>query len=142
MSCLERQASLEKQFAKLLDPKSKYDFIIELGRNLKKASKSEIAKSEYLVQGCQSEVYLKSRIENGKIFFEIYSEALISSGLAALLLEIYQGESPEVLLTCPPTCLERMGIQASLTPGRSNGLASMHLKMKQEALQHLAKANR
>jgi cysteine desulfuration protein SufE len=137
MFCLERQAALEEKFAKIPDSKGRYDFIIELGRELKKASRQEIASPDNLVYGCQSEVYLTSRIEDGKIFFEIYSEALISAGLAALLLSIYQGETPETLLTCPPDCLERMGIHASLSPGRSNGLASMHLKMKQEALRHL-----
>jgi len=139
MSCLERQKALEIQFAKIPDPKGRYDLIIELGRELKKAARNEIAVPENMVQGCQSEVYLKSRFEDGKIFFEIYSEALISTGLAALLFSIYQGESPDILLTCPPDCLERIGIQASLSPGRSNGLASIHLKMKQEALRYLVK---
>lgn len=137
MNCLEKQARLEERFAGVPEAKARYELIIELGRELKKVSKQEIASPENLVSGCQSEVYLTSRLENGKIFFEIYSEALISAGLAALLLFIYQGESPETLLTCPPTCLERIGIHASLSPGRSNGLASMHLKMKQEALKYL-----
>jgi cysteine desulfuration protein SufE len=136
MNCQMKQAQLEEKFAKILEPKERYELIIEMGRELKKTSKQEIASPENLVSGCQSEVYLTSRLIDGKIFFDIYSEALISAGLAALLLFIYQGESPETLLTCPPTCLERMGIHASLSPGRSNGLSSMHLKMKQEALKH------
>jgi len=140
MSCLDRQNALEIQFLKIPDPKGRYDLIIELGRELKKVARHDIAAPENLVPGCQSEVYLKSRLENGKVFFEIYSEALISTGLAALLFTIYQGESPDVILTCPPDCLERIGIHASLSPGRSNGLASMHLKMKQEALSHLSKS--
>lgn len=141
MSCLERQTTLENRFSKILDPRGRYELIIDLGRQLKKASRSEIAFPENLVHGCQSEVYLKSRLENGKVFFEIYSEALISSGLAALLLMIYQGETPETILTCPPTCLEQMGIHASLSPGRSNGLANIHLRMKQESLRHLSQCS-
>ena len=136
MNCQMKQDQLEEKFAKILSPQERYELIIEMGRALNKVSKQEIAALENLVHGCQSEVYLTSYLVDGKIFFEIYSEALISAGLAALLLFIYQGESPETLLTCPPTCLERLGIHASLSPGRSNGLFSMHLKMKQEALKH------
>ena len=122
----------------LATPKERYDLIIAMGRQLVTPSRHDLAVAENLVHGCQSEVFLASRLEDGKIFFDVYSEALISAGLAALLLAIYQGESPEILLICPPSCLERIGIHATLSPGRSNGLSSMHHKMKQEALQKLS----
>jgi cysteine desulfuration protein SufE len=136
-SCSERQIALETEFKKLVDATSKYQYIIELGRKLQGSSNLEIITPEHLVHGCQSEVYLTSHLENDCIFFSFYSEALISSGLGALLLYIYQGQSPQVLLTCPPISLERIGIHLILSPGRSNGLSSIHLKMQREAVRHL-----
>ena len=69
--------------------------------------------------------------------FEAEADALISAGLAALLIRAYNGETPEVVLKCPPSFIEELGINASLTPSRSNGLYSLHLQMKQEALRLL-----
>lgn len=133
-TCIEKQNRLACEFKALPDAKARYDRLMEMGRALPPTDPS-IRNPKNLVSGCQSEVYLAARLDNGKVYFSIHSEALISSGLAALLLEIYDGESAETVLTCPPRCLSEMGILTSLTPGRSNGLASMHLRMKQEALQ-------
>ena len=74
---------------------------------------------------------------NDKIIFEAESDALISAGLAALLTQVYSGETPEVILKCPPSYIEELGINSSLTPNRASGLYSMHLQMKQEALKLL-----
>ena len=135
--CLARQNALVESFSQLKDPQARYTRLIEMGRELSKHYCKEIALSEYLVRGCQSEVFLIARREKDKVFFKIYTEALISAGLVAILLEIYQGESPETIIKCPPSCLQQLGLHTSLTPARSNGLASIYLKMQQEALRLL-----
>ena len=89
------------------------------------------------VTGCQSVMYLYSHLEGSQVFFHAASDALISAGLAALLIEVYSGEPPESILLSPPQFLEDLGIPSVLTPGRANGLASLYLKMKQQALHHL-----
>ncbi len=89
---------------------------------------------ENLVSGCQSIMYLHGEMREGKIYFAAASDALISAGLAAIMLEAYNGQTPETILKVPPSFLEELGISTSLTPGRANGLASLYLKMKQEAL--------
>ena len=68
------------------------------------------------------------------MIFHADSEALISKGLAALLIHIYNEEPPEVVLTCPPSALEELGISHFLSPGRSHGLFSLMNQMKQEAV--------
>ena len=134
--CLQRQESIKKQFSKLSSEEAKYEKIIELGR--KNAHLDPLYKNEdTLVHGCQSQMYLHSYMADGKVFFEADSEALISAGLAALLILVYSGQTPETILTCPPTYLEELGISTSLTPSRANGLYGVHLKMKQLALKHL-----
>lgn len=90
-----------------------------------------------IVRGCQSTLYLRSFLIEGKMFFEAASDALISAGLAALLIYVYSGESPETILKRPPDFLAEIGIMATLSMNRSNGLAHIHLRMKQDAISSL-----
>ena len=57
---------------------------------------------ENLVEGCQSELYLAHKFENEKIKFYIHSEAMISKGLASILVYVYSNESPKKIFTTPP----------------------------------------
>lgn len=118
------------------EPSDRYKKLIELGKELPPMP-SPLQVEENLVPGCQSLVYLHPTLREGKIFFTAASDALISSGLANLLLLAYNGESPETLLKEKPTFLESLGISASLSPNRSNGLASIFLKMQKHALHFL-----
>lgn len=135
-SCLEKQRQIKDFFLSCSSEEAKYHKIIELGR--KQPPLTDTNKTnENLVKGCQSQMYLHSYLEEDKIIFEAGSDALISAGLAALLTQVYSGETPETVIKCPPTYLEELGISASLTPSRANGLYSMHLRMKQDALKLL-----
>lgn len=135
-SCLSKQMRIRALFSECATPAAKYEKIIELGRTLP-SFPLKLMTPENLVKGCQSQMYLSATHTNGKIYFQCYSEALISAGLAALLLGIYNEEAPESILSCPPQVLEELGIHQSLSPSRSNGLSSLFLRMKQEALNFL-----
>ena len=134
-SCLEKQQKLKDLFAGL-ERDAQYQKIIELGQGLKGMDEKDKVEPNR-VHGCQSRMYLKSRMDDDKLFFEASSDALISAGLAALLLMIYDGESPETLLKCPPTVLKDLAIPSLLSPSRSNGLAALFTRMQQEALKHV-----
>lgn len=132
-SCLNKQDEIKRLFSGCKSEEDKYTRIIDLGRAQPKLEgKDKIP--ENVVKGCQSTMYMKSEFVDGVMKFAAESDALISSGLAALLVKVYSGESPEAILKCPPTYLEELGISAALTPNRANGLFSIHLRMKQEAL--------
>jgi cysteine desulfuration protein SufE len=135
-TCLNKQQALKDFFSHCLAAEEKYTKIIELGQKLPPLD-SSYHLPENLVEGCQSVMYLLATCENGEMSFKIYSEALISKGLAALLIFIYEGEPPETLIKCPPAVFSELGIQQSLSPGRSNGLLNLYLKMKQQALKAL-----
>lgn len=135
-SCLKKQSEIKALFSNCASEEDRYKKIIELGRALPRLPE-KYKVPDNIVQGCQSSVYLHSTLKDGLIIFEAEADALISAGLAALLVRVYSGETPEVMLKCPPTYLEELGISASLTPSRSNGLYSIHLRMKQEALKLL-----
>lgn len=135
-SCLRKQEEMKKLFANCRDAEEKYERIIELGRKQGKLDQ-QFKVPHNRVEGCQSIMYLHARLSDGFMLFEAESEALISQGLATLLTTVYNGETPEVVLKCPPTYLEELDIASSLTPNRANGLYSLHLRMKQESLKAL-----
>lgn len=132
-SCLAKQKKIKDIFLACPSEEVKYEKIIELGRKQHPLS-TKFKTPENLVKGCQSQMFLHTYLAGDKIIFEADSDALISSGLAALLIQVYSGEPPEAILKCPPTYLEEIGINASLTPNRASGLYNMHLRMKQDAL--------
>lgn len=130
--------ALLKIFPDKKDPKAVYQKIIKIGETLPPfpiAYKTE----KYLVNGCQSEVFLVTSIENDCVQFQASSNAIISSGLIALLFFIYNNEPPELVTLFPPKFLEELHLEKSLSPGRSNGLASIYTKMKQSSIQFLNK---
>lgn len=135
-SCLEKQRKIKELFLACPSEEAKYEKIIEMGRQ-QPCLAPDYKIPENLVKGCQSQMYLHSFSSNDKIIFETESDALISAGLAALLVQVYSNETPEAVLKCPPNYLDEIGINSSLTPNRASGLYSMHLRMKQEALKML-----
>lgn len=126
-------------FAACQCEEDKYKKIIELGRQAPKLSQKHKIK-ENIVPGCQSTVYLYAYEKDGKIYFEAEADAMISAGLARILVEVYSGEDVEAILKCPPDYLKKLGIDASLTPSRANGLYSIHLQMQREALKLFMKS--
>ena len=106
--------------------------VIERGQALPLLAKEEHIE-KYRIAGCQSLLYLKTSLQEEKLLFSAYSNALISLGLAALLIEIYQEEVPEVVLHCPPKVLTEIGMTSSLTPGRMQGVNSLYARMRLEA---------
>ena len=139
-SCLRKQEEMKELFSGCRNAEEKYERIIELGRKQGKLD-SQYRIPQNRVDGCQSIMYLHTSLSDGLMRFEAESEALISQGLATLLIMVYSGEAPEVVLKCPPTYLEELDIASSLTPNRANGLYSLHLRMKQESLKALTAGN-
>ena len=138
-NCLEKQRKIKEMFLACPSEEAKYAKIIELGRQ-QPAIDPAFKTPENFVKGCQSQMFLHCYLSDDKVIFETESDALISAGLAALLTNVYSGETPEAILKCPPTYLDELGISASLTPNRANGLYSVHLRMKQEALKLLVES--
>lgn len=132
----ERIEILKKTFSALLSPEEKYTYLIELGRTLAPYP-ADRKNQTFVVPGCQSTLYLATTHQNGKLFFSADCDALISKGLAALLITIYSDATPQTILLNPPAFLYDLGIFASLSPSRSNGLASIYTRMKNEALKAL-----
>ncbi len=132
----KKVAETKRFFAHFSSPEERYHALIEMGRKIP-SFPSDLKTVENLVSGCQSNLYLQAELIEGKVFFLAASDALISAGLAALLISVYEGESPETILTEPPEFLTELGLHILLSPNRSNGLTHIHLAMKRLALRFL-----
>lgn len=111
-----------------------YDQLIKLGKQPNYFNQ-KYQTDDYLVPGCQSNLYLHAAYNSNHLIFSTYTEALISAGLAKLFTESYSNETPETVLTCPPIFFTKLDKLISL--GRTSGMTSLHTKMKQIALNTL-----
>ncbi len=136
MTVVEIQESLKKLFLTFTSPQIKYEKIIEMGQDLPPFSPTSKIQDN-LVEGCQSLLYLETYFVKGMVYFNADSEALISRGLAALLIKVYSGHLPEDLFKYPPYFIQEIGLPQILSPSRSNGLASLYLKMQREVLRNI-----
>lgn len=134
----EIQDRLVREFQVLEDWTQRYKYIIELGRKMEPLDESE-KDEENLVRGCQSQVWLVSELEDDKVSFRADSDAAIVKGLAALLVRLYSGQTPQEILTTKPEFLERIGMKDHLSPTRSNGLAAMVEQIKIYAMAYKTK---
>jgi len=126
-------AEIRDDFAFLDDWEDKYRYVIELGRKLPDLPES-MRTDENKVRGCVSQVWLDTRNETGRLHFEGDSDALIVRGLVAILLAIYQDRTPEEILAIDARQIFReLGLNAHLTPQRSNGFNSMVERIQSDA---------
>ena len=102
----------------------KYEYLIELGKSLKEYPEDRKT-DDRLVKGCQSRVWIDFSIENGRIFFNADSDAIITKRIISLLVRIYSGRTPEEILSSDFSVVERIGLKENLSPTRANGLVSM-----------------
>lgn len=129
---------LKKEFASCKTSEEIYLKVIEWGKKLPTFDPAWKVE-ENRVEGCQSVMYLHTEVKEKKLYFAADSDALISKGLAMLLITLYNGATAEYILKNPPTILDEIGLTGALSPGRANGLSGLYLKMKQEALKSLLK---
>ena len=114
------------------DPKRKYEYILWLGKKLQ-APNNNILIPENKVKGCVSEVFVKGTIREGKLYWEGYSDALITKGLLAFLISGLNELTPKEVVKLNNKFIEDTGLKASLTPSRSNGFLNILLKMQSQA---------
>jgi cysteine desulfuration protein SufE len=110
----------------------RYQFIIELGRTLPPFPQDWMS-DEHRVPGCQSQVWMHSAMEGGRMFLAGASDAAIVSGLVALLLRVYSGRSPDEIAQTDPKFLKDLGLIEALSSNRGNGVASMAQAIRKAA---------
>lgn len=134
----EKQLQIINEFKALDDWTERYKHIIRQGQNLDPLDE-EYKVEENLVRGCQSQVWLHTRLEDGNVIFEADSDAAITKGLVALMVRFYSGHDPQTIIDTNPDFIKKIGMEQHLSPTRSNGLASMVKQMKIYAMAYKTK---
>ncbi|WP_247231779.1 SufE family protein [Telluribacter sp. SYSU D00476] len=140
MTINERQDELIEDFELFDEWESKYEYIIDLGKQfppLEEQYKTE----ENIIKGCQSKVWLHAYMQDNKLMFEADSDAIIVRGLVSMLVKVLSGHTPEEIAKSDLYFMERIGLHQHLAQTRSNGLASMLKQMKAYAIAYQAVNN-
>jgi cysteine desulfuration protein SufE len=140
MNLTEKQEEIIQEFEVFDDWMEKYEYIIDLGKDLPKideANKTE----DRLIEGCQSRVWLDAHFSEGKMHFTADSDAIITKGIIGLLIRVLDQESPESIAKADLFFIGKIGLQEHLSPTRANGLLGMVKRLKIEALKHISPAS-
>jgi cysteine desulfuration protein SufE len=129
MTINETQDELISDFELFDDWESKYEYIIDLGKQfppLQEQFKTE----ENIIKGCQSRVWLNAYMDGDLLKFEADSDAIIVRGLVSMLVKVLSGHTPEEIASADLYFMEKIGLHQHLAQTRSNGLLSMLKQMK------------
>ncbi len=134
------EKEIEEEFAMFEDWTDKYQYIIDLGKEINPIP-DQYKTDEYKVSGCQSNVWLKADLADGKVVFKADSDAIIVRGLVGLLLRVLSNQSPDDIINAKLSFIDKIGMKTHLSPTRSNGLVSMVKQMKYYAIAFKSKIN-
>jgi cysteine desulfuration protein SufE len=113
-------------------------YVMELGQKLPPMSEEDKTE-ENIVKGCQSKVWLTSKLEDGKVYFYADSNTAITKGLVSLLARIFNGQTPENILSSDLYFMQKIGMERFIGTQRSNGFAAMIKQMRLYALAYKTK---
>lgn len=135
MTLEEKQASVIEDFSLYDQWLDKYEYLIELGKNLVPFPEDKKTEDR-LIKGCQSRVWLDARMDGGKVVFTADSDAIITKGIIALLIDVFSGRTPSEILSSDFSFIDAIGLRENLSPTRAGGLASMIERIREVAAQN------
>jgi cysteine desulfuration protein SufE len=141
MTIDEVQNSIIDEFSLFEDWMDKYNVLIDMGKELPVIDPKFKVK-DYLIEGCQSKVWLYPEYDGSVITFKADSDAIITRGIVALLIKVLTGRSPDEIIKTELYFIDRIGLRQNLSPTRSNGLLSMVRQMKLYAMAFKAQGAR
>ena len=136
----QAQQEVVDEFALFSDWQDRYEHLIELGKDLPLIAPENKVDTN-LVRGCQSRVWLHAAQQDGTIHFTADSDAMITKGIVALLVRVYNDRTPQEILNASTEFIDKIGLRAHLSPNRANGLSAMIDQMKRYALAFSANAD-
>lgn len=138
----QRQEEIIEDFAIFGDDwDAKFEYLIEFANELPAIS-TEHKTDNYIIQGCQSRVWIDAQERDGKLYFSADSDAIITKGIIALLIKILNGRTPQEVLDTELYFIDRVGLKEHLSPTRSNGLLAMTKQMRLFALAFASKGQK
>ena len=133
MTINEVQDTVIEEFSLFEDWMDKYNLLIDIGKNLPVIDPKYKTK-DFLIEGCQSKVWLYPSYDGSRISFSADSDAIITRGIVALLIKVLSDRTPEEILATELYFIDKIGLRQNLSPTRSNGLLSMVRQMKLYAM--------
>lgn len=127
------QEEIIEEFSMFDDWLDKYDYLISLSESLPVIA-PEHKTDDYIIEGCQSRVWVDARLEAGKVYFSADSDAIIIKGLLALLIRAMGGRSAEEIASLDLYFIDAIGLKENLSPTRGNGLVATIKQMRLYAL--------
>lgn len=140
MEIQETSSTIISEFENFDDWMDKYNYLIELGKSLPVIDERYKIESN-LIQGCQSRVWLHAEFDGDKIHFTADSDAVITKGIANLLIRVFSNHTPQEILDASTEFINEIGLTEHLSPTRSNGMMSMIKQIKMYALAYKTKQN-
>ena len=134
----EIQDEIIEEFELFEDWLERYQLIIDYGKALKPMPADDKI-DRNLIDGCQSQVWFTCRVEEGKLYFNGDSDAILVKGVVALLLQVLSGQTPKDIAEADLYFIDRIGLREHLSPTRSNGVAAMLKQLKLYALAYSVK---
>lgn len=135
-----REEKILNDFESLSSWEDRYAKIIASGKKLP-VMPEEYRTEENKVRGCQSQVWMFAKLEDGKVHFFTDSDALIVKGLIGILMELYQDLSPSEILSVDLGIFQKIGLEANLSPNRAGGFQAMIKQIKMYAVAFVYKMN-
>ena len=133
MTIKEIQDEIVEEFSLFENWMERYEYMIELGKSIELISPINKTDSN-LIKGCQSKLWLHAEIFEGKILYTTDSEAIITKGIAAILLRAFSNQTPLDIINSDVKYIDEIGLKEHLSPTRANGLVSMIRQVKYYAL--------
>ena len=134
------QQEIIEEFAVYDEWLDKYEYLIDLGRDMPLASEADKT-DEHLIDGCQSRVWLVcTAAPDGRLHFAADSDAIITKGIISLLIRVFEGQTPEDILAADLHFIDDIGLKENLSPTRAGGLVAMVKRIMAYAAEHSTKA--
>ena len=103
------QEEIIEEFSMFDEWLDKYDYLIGLSETLPPIA-PEHRTNQYLIEGCQSRVWIDARMEDGRIRFTADSDAIITKGIIALLIRVLDGRTPREVLDTELYFIDAIGL--------------------------------
>jgi len=121
------------EFEYFEDWMDKYNFIIDVGKSVPVID-PQYKQKQYLISGCQAQVWVHAEYKDGRVNFTADSDALITKGIIGLLIRVLSGQEPDAIINARLEFIDAIGLKEHLSPTRSNGLVNMIKQIRLYAL--------
>lgn len=127
-----------EEFEVFDDWMDRYNYLIDISKDLPLVNE-KFKTNEYIIQGCQSKVWLNADYDNGNVIYTADSDAIITKGIVTLLIRVLSNKTPKQIMDAKLDFIDKIGLRENLSPTRANGLLAMIKQMKLYAIAYNAK---